>query len=156
MARQSGDWTYLRSSLIRSVLIAKAASAPSDGRDDHPLDGARGVAGDEEPAQVGGLVLAGVDGPLLVELAAESGGQRGLLVLAGGEEQRAARGRLTPVEDDALQDAVAAFEPDAPRSSTTTMPLRERRSTWRSASSEGPSVQSRMSDDHAVSSSDRP
>src|SRR5690242_3871013 len=59
---------------------------PFRGGHDDPLHRARRVAGHVQTRQVRRLVLAGADGALVVELAAEPERQLRLLRLAGGEE----------------------------------------------------------------------
>src|SRR4029077_754947 len=84
---------------------------PFRGRDDHPLDGAGRVAGDVETPEVRRLVLAGPDGALFVEVAAERERELRLLCLAGREKERVARERIAALEHD-LPQGVLPVETD--------------------------------------------
>ena len=56
---------------------------PFGGGYDDPLHGAGGITGHEQAVKVGGLIRAGPDGTLVVELAPEANRDFGLLRLPG-------------------------------------------------------------------------
>src|SRR3954462_12421654 len=68
----------------------KCGLRPFRGRDDDPLDRARGVARHVQAREVRRLVLPGADGALLVDLASEEPRELRLLRLTRREEDRLA------------------------------------------------------------------
>ena len=101
---------YLRSSLIRSVLIAKAASAPSAAATITHCTARDASPATNSPGRCVVSYLPVAIGSLVVDFAAETDRQLRLLELAGGEEQRAPWQRVAVFEDHALEHPVGALE----------------------------------------------
>ena len=90
--------------------MAKAASAPSAAATTTHWTARDASPANQEPPEVGALVLSGSHSPLVVELAAETHGERGLLRLTGGEEQRTPIERFPLRKNDSTQNAVITFQ----------------------------------------------
>ena len=115
-----------RSSLIRSVLMANAASAPSAAATMTHCTAREASPATKSP-EVRRLVLAGAHGALVVELAAQTHRQLRPLGLAGREEQRAAGQRARRRRTRCARSMPSRPSSRATRSSRSAMPLRSSR-----------------------------